>query len=58
LVVEIDRRRAIEIACSTAGAGDVVVIAGRGHEATQTIAGVEVPFGDADVARQILGAGK
>ena len=56
LVVEIDRRRAIEIACSTAGAGDVVVIAGRGHEATQTIAGVEVPFGDADVARQILGA--
>jgi UDP-N-acetylmuramoyl-L-alanyl-D-glutamate--2,6-diaminopimelate ligase len=55
-VVEIDRRVAIATAFSMAQRGDVVVIAGKGHEATQTI-GTEVrPFDDRVVARELLGA--
>jgi UDP-N-acetylmuramoyl-L-alanyl-D-glutamate--2,6-diaminopimelate ligase len=37
-----------------AGAGDVVVIAGKGHEQGQEIAGVVHPFDDRDVARGAL----
>jgi UDP-N-acetylmuramoyl-L-alanyl-D-glutamate--2,6-diaminopimelate ligase len=33
------------------GPGDTLVIAGKGHETTQTIAGIEHPFEDAAVAR-------
>ena len=55
LVVEVDRRRAIDLACRTARPGDVVVIAGRGHETMQSIGGREIPFNDADVAREVLG---
>ena len=58
LVVETDRRRAIEHACASASTGDVIVIAGRGHENTQSVAGVEIPFNDATVAREVLGAMK
>jgi UDP-N-acetylmuramyl tripeptide synthase len=36
----------------------VIVIAGRGHENTQSVAGVEIPFNDAAVAREVLGAMK
>jgi len=54
-IVESDRRRAIEIACAEARAGDVVLIAGKGHETTQTI-GTEVhSFDDRAVAREVLG---
>jgi len=31
----------------------VVLIAGKGHEATQTVAGVELPFSDREVARRL-----
>jgi UDP-N-acetylmuramoyl-L-alanyl-D-glutamate--2,6-diaminopimelate ligase len=58
LTVEVDRRRAIERACATAEPGDVVVIAGRGHETMQSVAGREVPFSDADVARSVLGVAR
>jgi UDP-N-acetylmuramoyl-L-alanyl-D-glutamate--2,6-diaminopimelate ligase len=55
-VVELDRRAAIAFAFAMAASGDVVVIAGKGHEATQTI-GTEVrPFDDRVVARELLGA--
>ena len=55
-VIELDRRAAISAALSMAEAGDVVVIAGKGHEATQTI-GTEVrPFDDRVVARELLAA--
>ncbi|QQQ80859.1 UDP-N-acetylmuramoyl-L-alanyl-D-glutamate--2,6-diaminopimelate ligase [Saccharothrix sp. 6-C] len=48
-VVEIgDRRRAIEHAVSLARAGDVVVVAGKGHETGQEVAGVVQPFSDVD----------
>jgi len=52
--VELDRRRAIERGIGTAGSGDVVVIAGKGHETTQTAAGAAVPFDDRTVARAAL----
>jgi len=56
LEVEIDpdRRTAIHRAISVAEPGDVVVIAGKGHEQGQEIAGVVEPFDDRDVAREAL----
>jgi UDP-N-acetylmuramoyl-L-alanyl-D-glutamate--2,6-diaminopimelate ligase len=52
-----DRRAAIERAIGLASDGDVVVIAGKGHEQGQEFAGGEkVPFDDATVAREALRA--
>lgn len=48
---ELDRARAIEEAILGAAPTDVVVIAGKGHETTQEIAGQVRPFSDLDVAR-------
>jgi UDP-N-acetylmuramoyl-L-alanyl-D-glutamate--2,6-diaminopimelate ligase len=55
-VVELDRRLAIRDALSTAHPGDVVVIAGKGHERGQTAGGVTRPFDDREVAREELEA--
>jgi len=55
-LVEPDRAVAIERALAAARAGDVVLIAGKGHEATQTIGGDVRPFHDPTVAAQILAA--
>jgi UDP-N-acetylmuramoyl-L-alanyl-D-glutamate--2,6-diaminopimelate ligase len=52
--IEVDRAQAIASAISTAGRGDIVVIAGKGHEATQEVAGVHYPFNDVDVAKSAL----
>jgi UDP-N-acetylmuramyl tripeptide synthase len=52
---EPDRRRAIESAIADARVEDVVVIAGKGHESYQEIAGRRLPFSDQDVARAALG---
>jgi UDP-N-acetylmuramoyl-L-alanyl-D-glutamate--2,6-diaminopimelate ligase len=52
---EVDRRRAIELAIEGARAGDVVVIAGKGHEQGQEFAdGRKEPFDDVTVAREAL----
>jgi UDP-N-acetylmuramoyl-L-alanyl-D-glutamate--2,6-diaminopimelate ligase len=56
LAIELDRRRAIERALESARAGDVVVIAGKGHEQGQEIAGSKLPFDDREVARDALRA--
>jgi UDP-N-acetylmuramoyl-L-alanyl-D-glutamate--2,6-diaminopimelate ligase len=58
LEVEIDpdRRTAIQRAISAAEPGDVVVIAGKGHEQGQEIAGAVHPFDDRAVAREALAA--
>jgi len=54
---EVDRRRAIERALAEAAAGDVVVIAGKGHEQGQEFAGGrKEPFDDVAVAREALRA--
>jgi UDP-N-acetylmuramoyl-L-alanyl-D-glutamate--2,6-diaminopimelate ligase len=53
-VVEPDRRAAIARALHDAGEGDVVVIAGKGHEQGQDIGGVVHPFDDRSVARELL----
>jgi len=54
LEVELDRSRAIERALESARNGDVVVIAGKGHEQGQEIAGRKLPFDDREVAREVL----
>ncbi len=55
VVAEVDRRAAIEQAMAGAGEGDVVVIAGKGHEQGQEFAGGEkLPFDDIAVARAAL----
>ncbi|HET7655557.1 MAG TPA: UDP-N-acetylmuramoyl-L-alanyl-D-glutamate--2,6-diaminopimelate ligase [Luteimonas sp.] len=53
-IVERDRRRAIERAVGTAKAGDIVLVAGKGHETYQDVAGVKHPFDDSAVARAAL----
>jgi UDP-N-acetylmuramoyl-L-alanyl-D-glutamate--2,6-diaminopimelate ligase len=52
--LEVDRRAAIALAISAARPGDIVVIAGKGHETTQTIGRDIRPFDDRVVARELL----
>ena len=52
--IEPDRRRAIEIAIEKARAGDVVLIAGKGHEDCQEIGQERVHFDDREIAREVL----
>jgi UDP-N-acetylmuramoyl-L-alanyl-D-glutamate--2,6-diaminopimelate ligase len=52
--VEPDRAAAIARALEEAAAGDVVVIAGKGHEQGQEFGDRTIPFDDRDVAREAL----
>jgi UDP-N-acetylmuramoyl-L-alanyl-D-glutamate--2,6-diaminopimelate ligase len=54
VVVDPDRRAAIATALGEARTGDVVVIAGKGHETTQTIGDTVHPFDDRVVALELL----
>jgi UDP-N-acetylmuramyl-tripeptide synthetase len=49
-----DRRQAIHLALSQAAPGDVVLLAGKGHETSQEVAGVKLPFSDLEEARLAL----
>ena len=52
----VDRRDAIVQAIALAATGDVVLIAGKGHEKYQEIGGRTLPFDDVAVAREALEA--
>jgi UDP-N-acetylmuramoyl-L-alanyl-D-glutamate--2,6-diaminopimelate ligase len=52
LHVEVDRARAISSAVTEADSSDIVLIAGKGHETWQDIAGVRYPFDDRSVAAE------
>jgi UDP-N-acetylmuramoyl-L-alanyl-D-glutamate--2,6-diaminopimelate ligase len=56
--IERDRARAIALALQDAGADDIVLVAGKGHETYQEVAGVKHDFDDLAVARQVLGERK
>ena len=54
VTVDLDRRHAIAAAFASAQPGDIVIIAGKGHEATQTIGANELPFSDVEISRELL----
>ena len=49
-----DRREAIKTACSLASAGDIILVAGKGHEKYQEIKGVKHPFDDVKILTENL----
>ena len=53
-IVEPDRRAAIELALRSAQPGDIVLLAGKGHEKIQILASGTIPFDDAAVAADIV----
>ncbi len=55
--VELDRESAIGFAVDKARQNDVVLIAGKGHEAEQIVGSVRRPFSDQDTVRRLLGIG-
>jgi UDP-N-acetylmuramoyl-L-alanyl-D-glutamate--2,6-diaminopimelate ligase len=52
--IEPDRKTAIALAVSKAGPGDILMIAGKGHEKVQVTRDGPIPFDDVQVARQVL----
>jgi UDP-N-acetylmuramoyl-L-alanyl-D-glutamate--2,6-diaminopimelate ligase len=54
VIVEPDRRHAIGLAIAQAQPGDLVLLAGKGHEKTQTIGERVIPFDDVAIAQQVL----
>ncbi len=52
--IEVDRASAIYQAIDNARFGDVVLIAGKGHEKFQDVAGRKIPFDDAEIVQQVL----
>jgi UDP-N-acetylmuramoyl-L-alanyl-D-glutamate--2,6-diaminopimelate ligase len=54
--VEVDRRKAIALAIGEARPGDIVLLAGKGHEKVQVTREGSHPFDDVEVAREVLSA--
>ena len=50
----IDRKEAIKTACALSNSGDIILIAGKGHEKYQIIKGVKYPFDDKKIVKEIL----
>ena len=53
-ITDPDRERAIKKAIENAGPGDVVILAGKGHETYQILRDGPIPFDDREVARRVL----
>lgn len=53
-VVERDRRRAIELAIDCSSPDDLILVAGKGHETTQMVGDLELPFSDRAVVKSLL----
>lgn len=53
-LIEPDRAAAIRMAVQSASRGDIVLVAGKGHESYQEISGVKTPFSDALIAQEAL----
>lgn len=51
-----DRREAIKTACTLAQKGDIILIAGKGHEKYQEIKGVKHPFDDLEILKETIKA--
>jgi len=54
VIIEPDRAAAIDLAVSLTGKGDVVLVAGKGHETGQYIGGAVLPFSDVEVTAAAL----
>jgi UDP-N-acetylmuramoyl-L-alanyl-D-glutamate--2,6-diaminopimelate ligase len=54
VLIEEDRRKAIELAINKAEEGDIVLIAGKGHEDYQEIKGVKYPFKDSQIVKEAI----
>ena len=52
--MEPDRHKAIALALEQASPGDIVLLAGKGHEKIQTTKEGSIPFDDVEVAREML----
>ncbi len=52
--VEVNRRKAIQLALKNASAGDTILVAGKGHENYQEINGIKYPFDDRQVIRELV----
>ncbi len=52
----VDRKEAIKTACSLASAGDIILLAGKGHEKYQEIKGEKFPFDDKEILMETLQA--
>jgi UDP-N-acetylmuramoyl-L-alanyl-D-glutamate--2,6-diaminopimelate ligase len=49
-----NRKEAISAACALAQAGDIILVAGKGHEKYQEIDGVRHPFDDKEILTELL----
>jgi UDP-N-acetylmuramoyl-L-alanyl-D-glutamate--2,6-diaminopimelate ligase len=57
VLVIVNRKEAIKTACALAKPGDIILVAGKGHETYQEIKGVRYPFDDKMVLKEVLEAG-
>ncbi len=57
VLVIVNRKEAIRTACAMAQPGDIILVAGKGHETYQEINGVRYPFDDKMILNEVLGEG-
>lgn len=50
----LNRREAINVACAMATQGDIILVAGKGHEKYQEVKGVKYPFDDLELLKEFL----